>query len=175
MMEKSKRTLLFSLVGLALILLGLSLGKWLSGPPYTVATFAHKYYYYGYPADSLLSLAKRSPSQQHSLLSAARAYQEQAYARQLVLFAQLPDTLTQQPTITFYTGLAQHYLKNKPQALGAFQSLSATPGPWQEPALWYQALTHVLHNEAAPAIPLLEQIDGPYREKAQTLLADIRE
>lgn len=165
---------LFLAIGLVILIIGLFLGKSLSGPAFTPATFAHKYYFYGFPVDNLKACEMRYPLQKEEIGEAVRLYEKEDFQALSPILKQLIQAYPADRTFRFYAGLTAHYLKRKNAALAAFIPLSETTGALQQASRWYAALTYVLFNEPESALELLKTIEeGPYADKAKKLIADL--
>lgn len=174
MSKETKTRNIALLFGLVILVIGLFLGKRASGPAFTPSTFAHKYYFYGFPVDSLKSCKQFYPKQRDLIAEAADLYENKDFQALSPMLAQLSLQQPEDRVFRFYAGLTAHYLKDKEAALAALRPLSETKGVLQQPARWYAALTHALFNESGNAIQLLKTIeDGPYLDKAKGLWADL--
>jgi len=161
-------------LGLLVLLAGLFLGKNLSGPAFTPATFAHKYYFYGYAVDSLKAQEGRYPGLKQLIGKAGDLYENKDFQALAPILQELRQAQPEDRIFRFYAGLTAHYLKDKEAAIAALVPLAETEGKLQQPARWYAALTYALFNESEEAIQLLKTIeDGPYRDKARELWADL--
>jgi hypothetical protein len=162
------------LIGILILIIGLWLGKSLNGPAFTPATFAHKYYFYGFPVDELRSNADRYPDQKKEIILGVSLYEQEKFQELSPILAQLSSQYPEDRVFRFYSGLAAHYVKAKDKAIEALLPLSEQAGELQDEATWYAALSYVLFNESEQAIALLKSIkDGPYLDKAKGLIADL--
>ncbi len=172
---KKRKIHAWMLGGLLAVVAGLFLGKISGGAAFTPATFAHKYYFYGFPVDSLKGLERQYAAESRRIGRACELYEQKDFEALAPVLAQLQAHQPAERAFIFYAGLTAHYLKNRDAALAAFLPLSETKGNFQQPARWYAALTYTLFNEPENAIKWLETIDkGPYHEKAKALIADLK-